>query len=357
MAKVNIKSLQAIPYLDTTVLHGRTVQIMALWDGERWSHWLNADDDKQILMHPIDIVHASYVAKSVAREDDVFIPFLDFMWQRASWSDVVRLLFGLQQDFHLLATSAAKLRHYFATREQIDKLLIRSFVQSELEYLLTASRSAFDLLQEIVAKIWNGHIQLLDPEQERLRKRHKLPETFSALALDGDTVRTPSQLIEKFALPPSMADLYAKYGPYFSSLRSARDSVVHGGSSIEAIYVTDDGFCVSHREKVFANFDWQDVHKHNENVSSLYPWVAHVVQQTLGACSELMEAFATVVAFPPEIAPGYHVFQRDPANRALLELSDVAQGKRVWWSDRPVACEVRQEEPPASSLDAKEGAA
>lgn len=35
---------------------------------------------------------------------------------------------------------------------------------------------------------------------------------------------------------------------------------------------------------------------------------------------------------PEELAPGYRVLLRDPANPALLRLLEAATGKRVWWN-------------------------
>jgi hypothetical protein len=36
---------------------------------------------------------------------------------------------------------------------------------------------------------------------------------------------------------------------------------------------------------------------------------------------------------PPNIAPGYHIFTRDPANDTVIQLGEVAKGNLIWWSD------------------------
>jgi hypothetical protein len=46
-----------------------------------------------------------------------------------------------------------------------------------------------------------------------------------------------------------------------------------------------------------------------------------------------MAAYASLISMPPEIAPGYRVFIRDPANGSLTELAEVINGNRIWWSD------------------------
>jgi hypothetical protein len=96
-----------------------------------------------------------------AAQNDTWIQFVDLMWQRANWPEVGRTIQGIDY-FHLLATSVAKLRHFFEARETIGQGLISSFVQTELEYLITVARSVFDLL-EALATIWSQRVRLIDP--------------------------------------------------------------------------------------------------------------------------------------------------------------------------------------------------
>ncbi|BCH12784.1 hypothetical protein MesoLj131c_70420 (plasmid) [Mesorhizobium sp. 131-3-5] len=56
-----------------------------------------------------------------------------------------------------------------------------------------------------------------------------------------------------------------------------------------------------------------------------------------------MLSLANATRLPTEIAEGYRVFLRDPANRALLRLLEAETGDQAWWSD---ATELRQ---PASN--------
>jgi hypothetical protein len=212
-------------------------------------------------------------------------------------------------------------------------VLLRSFVQSELEYLITVTRSVYDLLQETISALWNKHITLNDAAAERLRKKIPLPDTFRRVVMQDGQLRTAEAIAEKFALPTAVAEQYARYTPLFLALRSARDAIVHSGKSLDMIFSTEKGFCVDPKIKPFSEFNWTEAHWYNPNIVSLYPWIAHIVFEALGACTDLMGAFAASIQLPPEIAPGYRVFLRDPSNTALLELNDVSDGKRVWWSN------------------------
>lgn len=273
MQTVKHAELAKITYLDPSVLGERVVLLLPLWDGGVWRQWFSADGQTLMEFKPVDTVRAKYVATAPAKEGDVFLWFLDFMCQRAFWSETAHLVHALTDDFHNLATSAAKLRHFFECRDQIDGSLLSSFVKSELEYMLTVSRSVFDLLQEVVAEIWNERVKLVEPAAEA--KRRKLPPTFSKVVLENNQVRTAQQIADRFGLPEALAARYAADATTFAHLREWRDRIVHGGSSIDIIYATEKGFCVSPTHPAFADFPWTDVHRYNDAIVSLLPWVAN----------------------------------------------------------------------------------
>lgn len=330
MYTVKQAELSKIPYLDATAVDQRVLLLMPFWDGEIWRHWIGVDGGALIEMKPIDTVRSNYVATTAARDTDLFFPFADFMWQRANWPETSRLILSILDDFHMLGTSAAKLRHFFETREQVDKSLLGAFVQTELEYMLTVSRSVFDLLQEAVAGFWNKRVLLLDNAAQKARR--PLPDTFSKVVLESNRLRTADEIASRFGLPDVIAAQYATYGETFLHLRTWRDRIVHGGSSVDMIFVTDKGFCVSPTHSAFSDFEWTDAHRYNDAIVSLLPWVANIVGRTVGACTDLITAYASVIQFPPEVAPGYRVFVRDPAGIELAALGRVFDGERVWWA-------------------------
>jgi hypothetical protein len=333
MGKISHTELAKLPHINASGLDGRSMLLMPLWDGTTWNHWINGPDGQLIKIQVVDTIHSNYLAKTPAAEHDVCVAFVDFMWQRASWPEVVRLISGICDDFHLMATSAAKLEHFHEARESIDQTLIGSFVKTELEYLIVVARSVFDLLQEVIAHFWNERVRLLDHEAEAIRRRHKLPPEFARVALSNEIPRTAAEIIARYALPPVTAEMYAKHAPFFVSLRASRDGIIHGGSSVDMIFATEKGFCVDPKSKHYGGYPWKEEHYYNPNIVSLRPWIARTVFQTIEACSEIMFSLASVIPFPEEIAPGYRVFIRDPSNKAFLRLLDVATGNLIWWGE------------------------
>ena len=69
---------------------------------------------------------------------------------------------------------------------------------------------------------------------------------------------------------------------------------------------------------------------------SIVPWLAEIVWRTVETCNGIVFSFASVLLFPPDVAPGYRIFSRGPCNSALSEVVRVREGGGVWWSDSDV---------------------
>jgi hypothetical protein len=215
---------------------------------------------------------------------------------------------------------------------------VPDFAETELEYLVILTRSVFDLLQEAISLMWENHVLLLDPEQERLRKQRSLPDTFSRIVLvEKQQARTAAQIETKFGVSPTLAAAYEQVTPFFFELRRFRDRIVHSNGGSGRIYVTERGFCVSNDSTIYRQFGgWSVDHRYNENLVSVLPWMAHVILRTIGACNHLTEAFVRTITPQPPIAPGYRVFVRGPATDALINVLDVFQGGSSWWDAQNV---------------------
>jgi len=344
MNTVAIEELRKIPYLQTDSLGDRIINLMPLWDGERWHQWIAGPEGLNELAL-VDAVEADYVGRMPANESDLLIPFVEFMWQRASFPEICPLIRGICEDFHNMGTSIAKLRLFFRLRDSLGAVGMARFAATELEYIVILGRTVFDLLQEAVANIWRGRVQLSNPELEKRRRGRKLPDAFSKMVLgDNQTLRTAEQMEQRFGVPLQVAAEYAKHAPFFSSLRSIRDDIIHGGSRLGIVFATEKGFCVHPGEKPFSLFTgWNSNHRYSEDLVSVLPWVASVVVQTIQSCNALILALASVILFPPEIAPGLHVFVRGPSTRALADVLRVHEGGSPWW-DRESDTETAQQD-------------
>jgi hypothetical protein len=117
MGATTFEELQKATYLDITNLGERTVKLMALWDGLDWHMWLETPIGL-IKSKVVDTTEGDYVAKTAAKNTDLFIPFVHIMWQHASWGDLCPLILAISDDFHNMGTSVAKLRHSFDFRSK-----------------------------------------------------------------------------------------------------------------------------------------------------------------------------------------------------------------------------------------------
>jgi len=268
-----------------------------------------------------------YVARNPVNDTDVIIPFIEFVWQRASWPEACPFISGIIHDFHNLATLVAKIDHYFNAREQIGKG-VTLFVSTELEYLFILSKSVLDLLHETVASIWEKRIKLIDSAADG-RKR-ALPQKLSKILLkEGKVIRSTEEIAAKFSLPFSLAAAYASAATFFEKIRESRVAFVHGGKQPSWIFDTEKGFCVERGSREYNLFAiWREEHGYNERLVSARPLIAHVVFQTIATCNDLMEGFARQIRFPREIAPGYRIFTRGLHNAALTQLRKGSP----WWS-------------------------
>lgn len=352
---VTIENLKSVSYLDPQSLgDGRSVNLMPLWDGTNWHQWVELPDSGLIEIKMMDVAEGDYVGKGAAKPSDLFIPFIDFMWQRASWPEITGLIFAIADDFHNMGTSVAKLRLVFDCRKKLPSVGASRFAATELEYMVMLCRTVFDLMQEMISITWAKYVRLHDTEAEQRRKRGKLPDTFSKMVLiDKKQPRTAVEIEQKYGIPKPLAQEYANIAPFFWRLRDARDNVVHGRKGTGHVFDTERGFCVDPKRFPFSQFTaWRDNHHYNENIVSVLPWIADAILQTIDMCNRLMGAFARVVAFPAELAPGYRIFIRGPHNAAVAEVLNIHTGGSPWWEeptepgiDRTAEKSLRSDEP------------
>ncbi|WP_210191245.1 hypothetical protein [Bradyrhizobium mercantei] len=228
-----------------------------------------------------------------------------------------------------------------------------SFVRAEVEYILIVARSIFDLLQEVVSRFWNDHINLLDEPRNRLKKQNRLPPGFARVVFANDAPRTAQELTDRFALPPTLAEQYVRHAGFFASLRAARDHIIHGSSNPGTIFVTERGFAVDPKSTLYCEFPWTAEHHYNENIVSLMPWIANIVVKTIASCTDIVGALGHEIKLPDELAPGYRVLLRDPMNSALMRLLEAIDGKSVWWDEPadPQPAAPQAEDPPQDSAE------
>lgn len=328
--RIPTAELKKVIYLDVDAVGDRIVNLVPLWDGDEWHIWIPQPNGTLFKMRPRETSHSDYVAARPACDDDLHLPFLEFMWKRASWPDVAVRVRALSEDIHNLAASMAKIDHAFACRVAIGPGVTK-FVATEVEYVFGVCRSLFDLLQEIIAAVWE-RVRMLDPALQK-RKR-KLPSRFSKIALQGERPLDSHEISDKHHLPSEIAAFFSTQAPFFATLRAYRNNVVHGLAGQQLIFDTERGFGLPSRGTPFdAMVNWTEEDHINERVVSLRPVLGHVACNTIYACNNFTDVISRHIVFPPDIAPGYRYFARSYHNGALLAVQEVhRRTAKPWWA-------------------------
>lgn len=320
-----ISEIAKIPFVDAANLYGRTISTLSFHDGNEWRLWLPAEN--QLIETNGQPCEGFYFAKESEHQHDVYFEFLNFTAQRACWPSVLPCLKGIRDDLFNVAASLKKFEVLYEASKQYKTSTSR-FVVTELEYLFSLCRSVFDLLQEMIALQWES-VELLDKD---LRKK-SLPRTFSKVVLHGNALRTEEEISRKFDLPIELSQYYSKHGEFFSVLRTFRDRFVHGGNSINLIYVTEKGFAVHEDTEPFANFDvWDKEHQLPNGLCSLRPALAYIVCRTLEACEDYARTIQRIIGYPPPLVPNMLFFMRSEFTSEFHNLRPVLDDCK-WWSD------------------------
>ena len=249
------------------------------------------------------------------------------MNQRACWKEVMLPINGIQNDIHNLGSSLGKLNLFYNYSLE-SKKDVRRFVSTEIEYVFGVCRSIFDLLQEIISKLWL-RIELFDNNINK----NKLPPSFRRMVLQDDKLMNIDSINNRYNIPIELASFYFQYGSFFQMLRKYRDDVVHNGKDFSSIFITDKGFAINSGTQPFASFGvWNDKHMLPNNLASLRPPIAYVIKKTLTACEDFSKIIQNIIKFPPEIVPGFRLFIRGYHNQQLLEIEDVINQCK-WWGE------------------------
>ena len=325
MTSIPRHELEKIPYLDAQNVNGRVLSSVCFYDKDEWHMWIPVE--KTLLKIEGKPADGFYFSKDPVAQSDVYLEFLDFMAQRACWPEVVPLWFGIRDD---IFNMTASLRKFQVLHEASSTYKLEStrFCVTELEYLFSLCRSVFDLLQELVSKQWNT-VKLLAQDQ----KKKSIPASFSKIVLHDNKLRSVQEISEKYLLPMELAQYYGRHSEFFQILRTFRDRFIHGGSSIDSIYLTERGFAVPKDTEPFCQFEvWNQDHRTANGLCSLRPAIAHIVVKTLEACDDYAHTIQKIIQYPPPLVPGFRFYMTGPTTSELHHLLLVIQ-ECQWWEN------------------------
>lgn len=310
MTGIELANLLTIPYLDTSNIQGRFISTLMFHDGGKWRTWLPVGD-KLIEMKAWP-AEAFYFSSEPESPTDIYLHFLNFIAQRASFPGAQKPIHGLHDDIFNLSASLAKISHLHTTRDAVGNGVSR-MVATEVEYVFSVCRSIFDLLQEIACALWSS-IELHDTSV----KRKPLPDSFSKMVRYEGRESTEEELSKRFGLPQPLAAYYKRNAGFFLTLREFRDNIIHHGSKVQSLFSNESGFFIQHSLRPFSNMNiWRGEEILKNNLAPLLPALGVVAYKTISACEDFSSTIEKIIQFPPPIAPGMRLFMRGYFNESF----------------------------------------
>jgi len=318
MAQMAVSKFAVIPYLSNTDQSGRFLCTLCFYD-KCWHAWIDVAD--RLIKAQMWPAECPYFGTAPEAPSDICFHFLDLIAQRACFSEIGKPFIGLQDDIYNLSASLAKIRWLYETKATIGSGVSR-MAATEIEYIFSICRSIFDLLQEIVFKLW----ERVTPRQPTKAKK-TLKTTYSDTLLFKGLPSDTEKLIQRFAMPSQLADCYVRSTGFFMALRKFRDNVVHRGSQIQLIFEGDDGFLIRESLVPFAALPiWRSEEKTETRLVPLFPALGYVVSETLAVCEDFSMTIERLIDLLPPTAPGMHLFMRGYFNEVLIStLEDIKQ--------------------------------
>jgi hypothetical protein len=307
-----------LPYLNIEALAGRPIPLHLFYDGNRWNYWFPLENG---LLQPLrvhDCMEMIYLASKPVRSSDAYLYFVDFIYKHVDIKDTHSFIAALISDVFNLGASLRKLDLLRALEDRDGKSRL---VTTELEYLFLLCRSMFDLLQEIVSRIWET-IDLLDTSI----KKKKLPGSFRKMVLCNNVIQSSQEIQERFGLSPALATWYSECAPFFCKLRDARDAIVHHPINEPLIYVREQGLSIGVDSSPLpfrGMIEWPENILEKGRIGPLNYFVAHFINETLATCEKFVIAVTKEIQFAPDFAPNYAFFLRSPNLASLLGIRRV----------------------------------
>jgi hypothetical protein len=303
----------SIPFVDVANLQGRIVMTSSFYDGQQWRMWTRTNEGLLIELKVVELADGFYFAKEAQTPNDTHFSFLNFVAQHVSFPEIKFAVSGIMDDISNLTASLSKLKLLHTHRNAIGMGVTR-MAATEVEYILFVCRSLFDLLQEIIEKLWQM-VKLSDPSVSK----KKLKPSFAEMAVFQEAPVAASRLVEKYGLPQPLAEFYESYAPFFLDLRAIRNNLVHRGSSIQTIFCDDADFLISGHLKPFKTMNiWRHDERRPNDLVPLLPAICSVIYRTLAVCEQFSIVMRQTFQLPPPLAPGMALFMRGPFNEFFL---------------------------------------
>lgn len=316
-----------LPYFRNIPKDGRIIFLNPLFDDTNndWILLYPVRPDKLQRIIGIEPKVSCYLGfRSADPKRDFELPLGTFVVQHLSFPGVTNALSTLENDFH---NCSAILEKYLliSCRDKSQRDGISLLLRTELEYLISAIRSIYDLLQKL-----SKHASALVREVEKPHKHmiEELPNSFDDIVSYGDQLRSAQQIREKYRLPEPLANFYASEAPHFKWLRGLRVAIEHHGYTIDSIFDLDEGAAISIKDDSWSALTiWQEPgYIKNEHLGSLHAVFVFLVAQAIEMTTRYVNAFAeSVSVIPQAIEPGMKLYVRNYFSHHLVALKEAME--------------------------------
>lgn len=322
MALGDIVTLDRIPHFDLSDIGGRFICTLSFYDKDKWRCWFPVEGPSQRFVEaqawPAE---DSYFGHAPELATDTHSYLLNLIAQRANFDENKLAFCGVQDDIFNLSAALAKVEMAHAAGKGLHGS--SRLVATEIEFTLAVCRSLFDLLQEIIANLW----ATVKPIDEGLTIK-PLKRAFSDMALANNQVRTVAEISERFGLPETIAQFYARHAPLFLQIRRFRDSLLHRGSRVQTIFRGDRGFLIRKTLGPFRDLDiWRDDEIEKNHLVPLLPALGMVIHGTLDACDDFARTIERCIILPEPTVPGMNLYLRGYFDQKLALALEDAQAR------------------------------
>lgn len=314
--QISNDDIKKVSYIKIDVFDDRIIPLQPCYLGQsNWETWFPSD--KGLLsLKVIDVAEACYFSKEPAKDTDIYIGFINLIMKKAYFKNLVHFEKGILEDIRNLSASIEKINLFHQVWRNDNTKISRRFVTTEMEYIFKVCRSLFDLLQEVIMKIWSRFSYI-----DQTMKVKNLKSKFSDMVFMHDKLSSVKEISERYLIPIPLAEFYCRNGVFFSWLRSYRNKIAHGGNSIESLFIMEDGFAISTEAEPFDNLHiWGAENLKPNGLGSVRSVASYAILNTLHALEDFSSVIQSIMQLPPDIAPDYRVYIRGENLSVLHEL-------------------------------------
>lgn len=315
--QISIDEINAIQHVDSNaVLRGQIICTTTFRTDGQWQLW-GINGGHIFPMQMVDLSEGVYFGDSAAAPHDLSLRALNLIAQHACNAETVTPFTGIWDDLYNISASLAKLDLVMAHQSEVGGEA-RRMVVTEVEYLAIQCRSIFDYLQRIIKALWS---KVLYKEGGSSPKK-TLPNSFGDMVIGGDNKpRTAAEIEERFMLPHVLAFVYARHAPFFASLRTMRDAIVHKGSPTPIIFTTEKGAYIQSTLWPFSAITtWRHDEFEQNNLVPLKPALGAMIYLTLLVAEELFDVYSRTVELGRPLCPNHTLFLRASSGKSLADL-------------------------------------